>query len=57
MNPGALVDTAGRDAASEPAPDPRREVIRAVRAILRKADASDAEYEDALEALAELAKD
>lgn len=40
-----------------PAQDPRREAIRAARAVLRKADATDDEWDDALEALVELAKD
>lgn len=54
-----VIDSAGRSAADpDPAPeDPRKEVIRAVRAVLRKSDATDEEYEDALEALAELARD
>jgi NaMN:DMB phosphoribosyltransferase len=37
--------------------DPRRVKIQLIRQALRKADASDDEWDDALEALAELAKD
>lgn len=52
-----VVTTAGRSA---PAPEPvdrRRELVRAVRARLRDPNASDAEYEEALLALAELRED
>jgi hypothetical protein len=58
-----VVDTAGlapekgADPAGVGPTDPRREAIRAVRAVLRKADAGDDEFDDALEALLELAKD
>lgn len=41
-----------------PAPaDPRKEAIRLIRTTLRKPDATDDEYDAALEALAELSKD
>lgn len=42
---------------STPAPDPRKDAIRAIRTALRKADATDDEVDGALEALLELAKD
>lgn len=50
-----VVDTAGR---FEPAPRPgRRDVIRAIRAALRRQDATDDEVDDALDTLVELARD
>jgi hypothetical protein len=50
-----VIDTAGL---AEPVAtaDPRKEAVKAIRAVLRKADATDEEYEDALEALAEMAR-
>lgn len=52
-----LISTAGR-APEGPAPkSPRREVVAAVRSVLRRLDASDDELDDALEALVELAKE
>ncbi len=49
------ITTAGLDA--KPAADPRKDAIRLIRTALRRADATDAEYEEALEALVELSKD
>lgn len=51
-----VIDTAGRADAPPPV-DPRREAIKAVRAVLRKVSATDDEVDDALEALVELSKD
>ena len=50
--------SAGLAPTSTPAPDssPRREAIRAVRAIIRDPKATDADVEDALEALVELSR-
>lgn len=48
--------TAGRDEAPAQS-DPRKNAIRHIRTTLRKADATDTEVDDALEALLELAKD
>jgi hypothetical protein len=49
------ITTAGLTPAA--AADPRKDAIRLIRTALRKADATDAEYEEALEALVELSKD
>ena len=40
----------------QPPANPRREAIKAIRAKLRQADATDDEVDDALEALVELTK-
>lgn len=48
------VTNAGR--AQVPAGNPTREALARVREVLRKQDSTDAEVEDALEALVELAK-
>jgi hypothetical protein len=52
-----VVSTAGKESAKPDAARARREVVQAVRAVLRKADASDDDVDDALEALLELAQD
>jgi hypothetical protein len=52
-----IIDTAGRLGPVAQKPDLRREAVRRVREVLRRQDAPDAEVEDALEALIELAKD
>jgi transcription initiation factor IIE alpha subunit len=52
----APITTAGQ-ADDKPAGDPRKEALRLIRTALRKADATDDEYEQALEALVELSKD
>lgn len=60
---GDVIDNAGLQTAlvegapSKSAATPRRKAISLVRSTLRKADASDDEVDDALEALLELAKD
>lgn len=55
---GDVIDTAGILELTEPTPaERRREQVRAIRAIFRKIDASDDEYDDALEALMELSRD
>ena len=51
------ITTAGTAVAKSSAPNSRKDSIKAVRAILRNATASDAEVDDALEALVELSKD
>lgn len=51
-----VIDNAGT-VPETPATDPRKEVVKAARAVMRKSDATDDEYEDALEALLELARD
>lgn len=53
-----VITTAGRTFA-EPAPviDPRREAIRAARAVIRNPESTDDQVDDALEALVELAKE
>jgi hypothetical protein len=43
--------------ATPPPADPRKEAIKLIRTTLRKPDATDDEYDAALEALAELSKD
>lgn len=48
--------TAGLDSQA-PASDPRRELIRSISKVLRKQDATEAEHEDALEALVELSRE
>jgi len=55
-----VIETAGLAKNRTPATDlheARREVIRAARAALRRADATDDEWDDALEALVELSKE
>lgn len=49
------ITTAGQ--AEPAAADPRKDAIRAIRTALRKADATDDEVDNALEALIELSKD
>lgn len=50
------ITTAGATDTAPPA-DPRKEALRLIRTALRKPDATDDEYEQALEALVELSKD
>lgn len=50
-----VVTSAGRDSAPNPQRT-RREVIARIRQVLRNPQATDAEADDALEALTELAK-
>jgi hypothetical protein len=49
--------TAGLDSLAPQPTNPRRELIRSISKVLRKADATEAEHEDALEALVELSKE
>lgn len=56
-----VITTAGRAGLAEaltasPAESPRREMIKRLRATLRKPEATDDEVDDALEALVELAR-
>lgn len=51
------ITTAGKALGPVAQPDVRREAVKRVREVLRRADASDDEVEDALEALVELAKE
>lgn len=54
-----IIDTAGLVALPEwgaPAVSPRKLAVQAVRRVIRKADATDAEIDDALEALLEASK-
>lgn len=54
-----VITTAGR-APQEPQPEPespRKAAVRAIRTALRNPQATDADVEDALEALIELSKD
>jgi hypothetical protein len=56
LDEGGVVDTAGLLEGLEPSPEEaRRQALSAVRTVLRKLDASDDEYDDALDALIELA--
>ena len=48
-----LIDTAGLGPVAKPV-DSRREAIKAVRAVIRNPQSTDADVEDALEALVEL---
>jgi len=50
-----IIDTAGLTAPASP--DPRRLVLAEARRVLRDPQSSDAEVEDALEALVELGKE
>lgn len=50
------ITTAGMEAPSVPS-NPRRELVKGIRAVLRRADATEDEDVDALEALIELSKD
>lgn len=50
---GGPVELTGPNTA---APNPTREAVKAIRAVLRRAEASDDEVDDALEALIELGK-
>lgn len=52
-----IIESAGLPETPPEAPSARREVIKAARAVMRKSDATDEEYEDALEALIEASKD
>lgn len=52
-----VITTAGRAVPTSPTTNPRREAIKAIRAALRNQDATDAEVDDAIEALVELAKE
>lgn len=47
------ITTAGK-AEAQPAANPRRDAIKAIRAKMRNPDVTDEDFEDALEALAEL---
>lgn len=49
--------TAGQDNPAQAPPDPRRELIKSISKVLRRADATESEHEDALEALVELSKE
>lgn len=49
--------TAGLDSLAPPASNPRRELIKGIRAVLRRTDATEDEDVDALEALLELSKE
>lgn len=49
--------TAGQDFAAPEADSPRRTLIKGIRAVLRRVDATEAEDLDALEALVELSKE
>lgn len=51
------ITTAGLDAAPQPQSNPRRELIRGIRKILRNPAATEDEDVDALEALIEMSKD
>ena len=56
-----MIDYAGRQLAYGPEgarnnPSPHREALKAIRGVLRRNDASDDEYDDALDALCELAR-
>ncbi len=42
---------------TKPQPSPRRDAIRAVRAVMRNPKSTDEDVDDALEALVELSKD
>lgn len=46
------ITTAGAD--TQVVPSPRKELIKQISSILRRTDATEAEHEDALEALVEL---
>lgn len=50
------ITTAGFDPASAPT-NPRRDLIKGIRAVLRRADATEDEDVDALEALIEMSKE
>lgn len=49
--------TAGQAPQPTPAADPRKAAVRTIREVLRNPAATDDEFEDALAALTELAKD
>lgn len=49
--------TAGLDSLAPQSTNPRRELIKGIRAVLRRADATEDEDVDALEALLELSKE
>lgn len=53
-----LITTAGVAVAgpNAGAPNPKREAVRAIRAVLRRQESTDDEVDDALEALLELGK-
>lgn len=51
------ITTAGLDSLAPSAPSPRRELIKNIRAVLRRQDATEDEDLDALEALVELSKE
>ena len=53
---GRVITTAGKPEATKPK-DSRKAALASIRATLRKQDATDAEVDDALEALVELAKE
>jgi hypothetical protein len=52
-----VITTAGLDAVIGPQPDSKREALRKVRAVLRNPQATDDDYDDALDALTELSKE
>jgi hypothetical protein len=49
--------TAGLDSSAVPQVNPRRELIKSIRSVIRRQDATDDEMDDALEALVELSKE
>jgi len=54
-----VISTAGLEGLTGPntaAPNPTREAVKAIRAVLRRAESTDDEVDDALEALLELGK-
>lgn len=48
------ITTAGLDGATTTPTSPRKELIKQISLVLRRTDATEAEHEDALEALVEL---
>lgn len=52
-----IITTAGMESQPAQATNPRRELIKGIRAVLRRQDASEDEDVDALEALIEMSKE
>lgn len=52
-----VITSAGLESPGQPTSNPRRELIKGIRAVLRKTDATEDEDVDALEALIEMSKE